>query len=180
MATVTIDSFVTSTESDTPVVGKTSGRRLNRIQEVRRREGMSLRSAARHLGYDMRRVRDQEQPGSDLKISELQRWQKALDVPIAELLVESEEALSGPVLERARMVRLMKTAAAIKERASSNAVSRLAQMLIEQLLELMPELKDVGPWHSVGQRRSLAEFGRAAELGLALVRAGESSSDSEG
>jgi hypothetical protein len=64
----------------------------------------------------------------------------------------------------------MKTAAAIRERAGNHPVSRLAQMLIEQLLELMPELKDVGPWHSVGQRRSLDEYGRAAELGLALVQ----------
>jgi hypothetical protein len=27
----------------------------------------------------------------------------------------------------------------------------------------MPELKDVSPWHSVGQRRSLDELGRIAE-----------------
>ncbi len=98
-------------------------------------------------------------------------------LPIAELLVESDQALSGPVLERARMVRLMKTAAAIRERAGNHPVSRLAQMLVEQLLELMPELQDVGPWHSVGQRRSLNEYGRAAELGLALVSVGASGSD---
>jgi hypothetical protein len=27
----------------------------------------------------------------------------------------------------------------------------------------MPELKEVSPWHSVGQRRSLDEMGRIAE-----------------
>jgi hypothetical protein len=27
----------------------------------------------------------------------------------------------------------------------------------------MPELKEVSPWHTVGQRRSLEELGRAAE-----------------
>lgn len=140
---------------------------------------MSLRSAARHLGYDMRRVREQEQASSDLTLSDLQRWQEALGVPIAELLVESDQSLSGPVLERARMVRLMKTATAIRERAGNNPVSRLAQMLIEQLLEVMPELKDVGPWHSVGQRRSLDEYGRAAELGLALVQVSDGSAGSD-
>jgi hypothetical protein len=36
-------------------------------------------------------------------------------------------------------------------------------MLEEQLVELMPELKDVAPWHSVGQRRTPEELGRAAD-----------------
>jgi hypothetical protein len=36
-------------------------------------------------------------------------------------------------------------------------------MLEQQLVELMPELKDVAAWHSVGQRRSPDELGRAAE-----------------
>jgi len=177
MATVAYDSFVTTGNDATPVVGQPKARRFNRIQEVRRREGMSLRSAARHLGCDMRRVREQEQETSDLRLSELQQWQEALGVPIAELLVESEQALSGPVLERARMVRLMKTASAIREKAGTHPISRLAQMLVEQLLELMPELHDVGPWHSVGQRRGLNDLGRAAELGLGLVSVGEGSAD---
>jgi len=30
-------------------------------------------------------------------------------------------------------------------------------------IEIMPELKDVSPWHVVGQRRRLDEYGRAAE-----------------
>jgi hypothetical protein len=39
----------------------------------------------------------------------------------------------------------------------------MAENLVEQLLELMPELAEVSPWHSVGQRRSLEEMGRIAE-----------------
>ena len=39
----------------------------------------------------------------------------------------------------------------------------LAENLIDQLQELMPELKEVSPWHSVGQRRGLDEVGRIAE-----------------
>ena len=35
-------------------------------------------------------------------------------------------------------------------------------MLIDQILEIMPELQDVTPWHTVGQRRTLDELGRAA------------------
>ena len=51
----------------------------------------------------------------DPKFWDLLAAAEALDVPIAELLVESDQSLSGPILERARMVRLMKTAAAIRE-----------------------------------------------------------------
>ena len=45
----------------------------------------------------------------------------------------------------------------------SGPARRMAENLVEQLLELMPELKEVSPWHSVGQRRSLDEMGRIAE-----------------
>jgi hypothetical protein len=36
-------------------------------------------------------------------------------------------------------------------------------MLEQQLIELMPELKEVAAWHSIGQRRSPNELGRTAE-----------------
>ena len=81
---------------------------------------------------------------------------------MAELLVEGDGQLSGPVLERARMVKLMKTAAAIRDRTSGTPVGRTATMLIEQILEIMPELEDVAPWHTIGQRRTLNELGRTA------------------
>ncbi len=42
----------------------------------------------------------------------------------------------------------------------------MAQTLIDQLLEIMPELAGVGPWHAVGQRRRLDELGMAAERRL--------------
>ena len=66
-------------------------------------------------------------------------------------------------MTRARLLRVMKTVRAIKESTSSAPIQRFATMLEEQLIELMPELKDVAPWHSVGQRRSPDELGRAAE-----------------
>jgi Tat protein secretion system quality control protein TatD with DNase activity len=93
-------------------------------------------------------------------LSDLYRWQAALDVPLEELLVESERPLSRPVLERAKMVRLMKTAAAILEMAPTIQIDRLARRMVDQLVEMMPELKGVAAWHSVGQRRSSDEFGQ--------------------
>jgi len=138
-------------------------RRLHRIRTVRLREGVSLRSAARQMGTDVRSLRLQEEESTDLRLSDLRRWQKALDVPLTELVEETEEPLSRPVLDRARLVRVMKTAAAIHEHSPSLGVKRMATMLVEQLVEIMPELKNVSPWHTYGQRRSLDEFGRIVE-----------------
>jgi transcriptional regulator with XRE-family HTH domain len=143
-------------------------RTFHRIREVRLQQGVSLRTAARHLGSDIRTTRAQEEEANDLRLSELYRWQKVLDVPVTELLVESEESLSRPVLERARLVRIMKTAQAILEKSSSPPITRMAQMLVEQLVEVMPELSNVSPWHSVGQRRSLEDLGRVAEQTISI------------
>src|SRR5262245_42951022 len=141
------------------------GRPLHRIQDVRRLQGMSLRTAARQLGTDVRSIRAQEQSSTDLRLSDLYRWQRALDVPVGELLVETDEPLSRPVRERAAMLKVMKTARSILETASGES-RVMAENLVEQLLELMPELAEVSPWHSVGQRRSLDEMGRIAEQPL--------------
>jgi transcriptional regulator with XRE-family HTH domain len=138
------------------------GRRLHRIAIVRQRQGVTLRNVARRLGIELSTIRRQEQPDCDLRLSDLQRWQEVLEVPMAELLEEADGQLSGPVLERSRMVKLMKTAAAIRERTSGTPVGRVVSMLIEQILEIMPELEDVTPWHTVGQRRTLDDVGRAA------------------
>jgi hypothetical protein len=137
-------------------------KRFHRLADVRQQQGVTLRNVARRLGVDMATVRRQEQDDSDLHISELLQWQEVLEVPIAELLVEGDGQLSGPVLERSRMVKLMKTAAAIREQTDGTATHRLANMLIGQILEIMPELQDVSPWHTVSQRRTLDDVGRVA------------------
>lgn len=151
----------------------TARRTYHRIREVRLQQGVSLRTAARHLDSDIRTARAQEDEANDLRLSELYRWQKVLDVPVTELLAESDEPLSRPVLERARMVRIMKTAQAILEKSPSAPIKRMAQMLVEQLVEVMPELSGVSPWHSVGQRRSLEELGRIAEQAISMDGIGD-------
>ena len=141
-------------------------RSLHRIRTVRLREGVSLRSAARQMGSDIRSLRLQEQESTDLRLSDLHKWQKALDVPITELVVDTNEPLSRPVMERARLIRLMKTAAAIHEQSPSTSIKRMARMLVDQLVEIMPELREVSPWHTFGQRRSSDEYGRIFERRL--------------
>jgi hypothetical protein len=92
----------------------------------------------------------------------LYQWAAVLDVPVTELLIEPNESLSPPVMKRAELLQLMKTAKAILERGSL-PVRRMAEMLIDQLIEIMPELKDVTPWPAVGQRRDGSDLGRIAE-----------------
>jgi transcriptional regulator with XRE-family HTH domain len=144
----------------TPRPGQRPQRQLHRIAQVRQQQGVTLRNVSRRLGIELSVVRRQEQADCDLRLSDLHRWQQVLEVPVSELLVEGDGQLSGPVLERSRMVKLMKTAAAIRERTGGTPVGRTVEMLIEQILEIMPELEDVTPWHSVGQRRTLDDIGR--------------------
>ncbi len=143
-----------------------SSRPLHRLATVRRQQGISQRNIARRLNVDIAVARQQEEETTDLPLSLLYQWQQVLDVPIAELLVDSESPLSPPVMERARMVKVMKTVAAIVEKANTPPMKRLVQMLCNQLLEIMPELADVAPWHTVGQRRTLEEYGRVVERQL--------------
>lgn len=133
---------------------------LHRLSEVRQQQGVTLRNVARRMRVDLKTVRNQEDPHCDLTLKTLYAWQQVLDVPVADLLVDDEGPLSPAVKQRAQLVRVMKTAVAMLEQCDSAKTKRMAQTLIEQLLDIMPELKEVGPWHTVGQRRTVNEIGR--------------------
>jgi len=135
-------------------------RPLHRLAEVRQQQGVTLRNVARRMRVDLKTVRNQEDAQSDLTLSALYAWQQVLDVPVADLLVDDEGPLSPAVKQRAQLVRVMKTAVAMLEQCDSPKTKRMAQTLIDQLLDIMPELKEVGPWHTVGQRRTVNEIGR--------------------
>ena len=153
----------TSLPEDSKPSSEQQQRSLHRVSEVRQQQGVSIRSAARRMGITPEQVRQQEAATADMKLSQLHRWQEALEVPIADLLVEHAAPLSSPVLDRARMLRAMKTVRAIVSDNKDPAIARMATMLENQLLEIMPELADVSAWHSVGQRRTQDEVGRIAE-----------------
>lgn len=148
----------------TPVT--TEEKSQHRVREVREQQGTSLRSVARKLNLPMQEVRAQEEPTSDLRLSELRKWQEVLEVPLSDLLVDSEGPLSEPVGQRASMLRVMKTAKAILESTQSDSTKRLANMLVEQLVQIMPELAEVSAWHTVGQRRTQEEVGRIVERSI--------------
>jgi transcriptional regulator with XRE-family HTH domain len=134
---------------------------------VRRLQGISRRTMARRLNLEIEQVRQQERETADMPLSVLYAWQKALDVPISELLVEASDSLASPVLERSQLVRLMKTVLAVREHARQESIQRMAQTMSNQLVEIMPELASIGPWQTVGKRRQRTELGVAAQRRLA-------------
>ena len=133
------------------------------LAEVRHRQGLSLRCIANRLGISVAEVREQEEPSFDLTLSQLYRWQAALGVPIHELVHELEDTLLPDVMGRARMLRVMKTAHTVQSHAQTGEQQQLANHLVDQLVDAMPELRTVSSWPSVGQRRLTEEFGRIVE-----------------
>jgi transcriptional regulator with XRE-family HTH domain len=136
---------------------------LHRIAEVREQQGLSLRAVSRRTGVEVRYLKQQELPESDLTLSELYRWQEALEVPIQLLLCDQDNSLTEATQMRASLVKIMKTVMALTEVASSPRVVRLTTMLREQLIEMMPELAEIGGWPNYGSRRPSDQLGRIAE-----------------
>jgi transcriptional regulator with XRE-family HTH domain len=159
---MSIVEYTASTSVSGGMTVPTRRRTLHRLATVRRLQGISRRTVARRMNLDVSEIRRQEDESSDLPLSVLYEWQKALDVPVAELLVESKDSLSEPLLQRAQLVRLMKTALALVEQADSDGTRAMAQSLVDQLIEVMPELQGISAWHAVGKRRRLDELGIAA------------------
>jgi len=163
-----MDYRVPRTGANGAAAGKAPGadRPLHRLHEVRRLQGISRRTIARRLKTDVSQVKSQEDETADILLSTLYQWQDVLQVPVEELLVEAGDELSPPIMKRAQMVRLMKTALAILRRTQQPTIQRMAQTLVDQLVELMPELEGVGPWHAVGKRRTQDELGQAVHRRL--------------
>jgi transcriptional regulator with XRE-family HTH domain len=136
---------------------------LQKLGSARRRQGLSIRCVAQRLGRTVGEVRAQEEEQADLLVSDLYRWQAALEVPLEELLQEPNDSLSPMVSMRAQLLKVMKTAMAMRRQARCEAERRLARLLTEQLLEIMPELKEVSGWPAVGHRRRSDEMGRIGE-----------------
>ena len=139
-----------------------SQRILHRLGQARRSQGLSRRCLARKLATDASKIKIEERPTTDLLLSRLYQWQEALEVPVTELLVEAGDDLAAPVLRRAQLVRVMKTALAILEATREEPIRRMAQTLIDQFVAIMPELQGITAWHTVGKRRRRDEFGVAA------------------
>jgi transcriptional regulator with XRE-family HTH domain len=136
---------------------------MHRIQKVRESEGVSLSAMARRMKRPMSELQRQEQVDSDLRLSELYRWQSALDVPLSELLATPGYEVSEGIRHRAGLTRVAKTARSLLRNSETDATRCLAETLVEQLVDMMPELKDQGAWHERGVPKPASEAGRVAE-----------------
>ncbi len=137
-------------------------RALHRISAVRQQEGVSLRQVRSILKIGLPELRRQEARTTDLRLTDLYRWQHALKVPVTELLQEPPDLLSPSLRERTKMVRAMKTALSLVNRCEDPEVKQLAERLVAELNEVIPGLDSVGAWPLVQQRHG-KDFGRALE-----------------
>ncbi len=143
---------------NTPLPGANGSQPLHRLAEVQHEQSVSDRTMATRLKVTMDDLRRQQSPDADMLLSQLYRWHQALDVPIADLLVEPGPALAPVVERRARLVKMMKTVRSLQLAANTPDVGAMAERLAEQLVELMPELVDVDSWPIVGKRRSTGDI----------------------
>ena len=158
-------------------VPPTDARPLHRLATVRRRQGVSRHAVAGRLKIGVEEVREQETESNDLPLSTLYAWRDVLDVPIAELLVEPSDGYSPSILARSQLVRLMKTIRTILAKTKQDSVRSLAQTMVNELVEIMPELAEIGVWTIGGRRRRLSEVGVAAERRMAADMFVESNDD---
>ncbi|HUS38249.1 MAG: helix-turn-helix transcriptional regulator [Pirellulales bacterium] len=116
---------------------------LHRIGVARQQQGISLRTVARRMQKTVAEVRDQELSSTDLNLSTVYNWCEALNLPVEELLVEPSEGFSTPILKRTQLINLMKMALTIGQAAKDDAIRRLAEAMVDQMVDLMPELGQI-------------------------------------
>ena len=159
-------SYSAETAAAPFVVPAAKTQALHRLARVRRQQGVSRNTVASQLNIEIEQVRKQESASCDLPLSTLYAWREILDVPIAELLIEPGDDLSASILLRSQLVRVMKTVRTLLEKTKQDSVRWLAETMINQLVEIMPELSEVGVWN-VGGKRRRNELGVAAQRRLA-------------
>ncbi len=139
-------------------------KRYHRVATVRKLEGMSAPRAAARLGVPVSHISRLEDEYIDLPVSLMYAWQKALDVPLSELLIGSKDATPEGIWDRAKLLKAMKTVGSILEVTEEPMVERMANNLRNELVQIMPELADVKPWPRAGTPRKPHEcFGRILE-----------------
>ncbi|MBQ6828982.1 MAG: hypothetical protein IJO46_13310 [Thermoguttaceae bacterium] len=137
-----------------------STRPLHFIASTLRKQNATLAGCARRLGIAPAEAAAQARPDADLTLSQLYAWRAVLDVPLSELL-PLEDVVPDPLRNRALLLRTMKTARQLQDLSRGSRLERVAASLVDQLIELMPELAAVPAWPTVGQSRAPREPGGA-------------------
>ncbi len=94
-------------------------------------------------GISVEELRFKEE-STDISVSTLCEWASKLGVPVTELVVEPDEALTPTQLAQSQAARLMKVAARLRDRTKRRNIRRLAQTFVEQLTEILPALAGLG------------------------------------
>lgn len=139
---------------------------LHHLREVRLREEVSLRTMSRRLGVRLATVKEQESCSTDIPLSVLYQWQSALGVPAGELLVDGDDPLSSPKEKRDKLLQLMKTASSLSEQSKQLEIRRMIETIINQLIEIMPELDEAHSEIVEETRRKPIDFSRMLESSL--------------
>jgi transcriptional regulator with XRE-family HTH domain len=126
---------------------------LHRLAAVREDKRLSVRDLACRLHMTPEDIRLLELGDVDAPLSTIYEWAVALEVPVAELLVDEDAVLPFPRLTRQQALGLMQTAQVILRAAARPSTQRLAQTLINQLVEIAPELSNTRPASGKTQRK---------------------------
>jgi hypothetical protein len=149
-------------ESGAPFFPKGKGP-LQRIGEVQLRKGIrprTLHSCLRRLGWrlSLAAIKELEDPRADLLVSELWLVAEALEVSVEDLCCEGAADIPALALTKRGMTGMLKKAERILEQCHAESrTGRMAAVLIEQLIELEPDLRAPhAKWEAEQARRPLA------------------------
>lgn len=135
-------------------------KKFHRVREMRQDMRITLSYCAKKLGISTQDARIQEDPYTDLTLSQLLAWREILDVPLSEL-IEYQGEVEDPIKNRALLLRVMKTVKQIQKTTREDRIKNMSITLVDQLTELMPELIDVSPWPDIGQSHENRDYGQA-------------------
>ena len=162
-----MQDFDSDTEYESGSRRECSASTRHRLADAMQCEGVSPRAMALRLGIPLGELNRRMHPGFDPTLSEIYDWGAALGVPIGDLLDEPNESLSESVRRRAELIRVMRTVETLHQKFADSPQQLLTRQLKDDLIEMMPELAHVSTWPSVGQRRTMDEYGALAEHPIA-------------
>ena len=129
---------------------------VHRLRQVREQSETSLRAVASRTGIPIGILRKQ-QDSNEISLVDFLRWQRALNVPFEELLQPIATELADHIRVRAGLVRLVRSIKSLLHDELTERQATIVENIIDQLNELMPELRAVPAWPAIGSRRSQNE-----------------------
>lgn len=153
-------------EDPPPLPLAAAPRGLHRLAAVRRERRLSPEALAKRLRIDVDLLRAFEQEQADMPLSLVYRCQQALGASLRELLVSESDPLALPSVERTKLAEWLQTVVAILQEAKQPAIRRMAHNLVDQIVELAPELKLLAAQSQAGCAQLLDDQGCSASKPL--------------